>query len=178
MNIEDFIRENRSEFECRVMPEGHRERFMRSLQKSDIVAKREVGERSTKTVSLLTIWYSMAAAAIVTAAVILSGFHFGSEINAKLPQPAENQIVEMRNVYDKKVDEVVASLEDVMVNVDDSTRIKITEVIDNLLDVGEVFSQIAPLPEEKQIAIVEQIYDNRIKTIERISDKISSQMYK
>lgn len=172
MNIEDFINENRSDFCGNALPEGHRERFLRLLRSSGIVMENEGHERSGRTESLLTIWYSVAAAAVVTIAVIISGFDFGKDVLNKIPQTADNQVVEMRHFYDKKVDEAIENLEDVMKNVDDTMRIKITQVIDNLVDMGDVFVEIAPLPEEKQMAIVEQIYDNRIKTIERISKNV------
>lgn len=172
MNIENFIRENKSGFNGNSLPDGHRERFLESLQKYDIIVKDEDKERSRKTASLLTIWYSMAAAAIVTVAIVISGFSYGKNLTTKIPQTADNQIIEMRHIYDQKVDEAIESLENVMANVDDTTRMKITQVIDNLVDMGDVFAEIAPLPEEKQMAIVEQIYDNRIKTIERISEKV------
>lgn len=176
MNIEEFIRENKPEFNSNMLPEGHRERFLESLQRSDIVIKgenqHENSRRSSGTVSLLTIWCSMAAAAIVTVAIVISGFSYGKNMTTKIPQIADNKVIEMRHIYDQKVDEAIESLENVMANVDDTTRMKITQVIDNLVDVGDVFAEIAPLPEEKQMAIVEQIYDNRIKTIERISEKV------
>lgn len=172
MNIEDFIRENKPRFNDDALPEGHRERFLQSLRKSGFVMKNEDYRRSEKTLSLLTIWYSVAAAAVVTIAVIISGFDFGKDVLNKIPKTADNQVVEMRHFYDKKVDEAIESLEGVMKNVDDTTRMKITQVIDNLVDMGDVFAEIAPLPEEKQMAIVEQIYDNRIKTIERISENV------
>jgi len=172
MNIENFIRENKSDFNDNSLPDGHRERFLDSLRKSGFVKENEEFERSRKTASLLSIWYSIAAAAIVTIAVVISGFNYGKNVKEIIPQTADNQVIEMRHIYDQKVDEAIENLESVMVNVDDSTRMKITQVIDNLVDMGDVFAQIAPLPEEKQMAIVEQIYDNRIKTIERISENI------
>lgn len=174
MNIEDFIKENKSGFDDR-MPEGHRERFLQALRESEIVTDNESiidKNDSNKTLSLLTIWKSMAAAAIVTIAIMLTGFDFGKNTTTKIPQTADNKVSEMRHLYDQKVDDAIASLEDIMANVDDSTRMQITNVIDNLVDMGNVFAEIAPLPEEKQIAIVEQIYDNRIQTIERISEKV------
>ncbi|MCQ2307733.1 MAG: hypothetical protein MJ000_09270 [Bacteroidales bacterium] len=172
MNIEDFINENRLDFCGNALPEGHRERFLRMLRNSGIVMENEYRERSGRTESLLTIWYSVAAAAVVTIAVVISGFGFGKNVTEMIPKMAGSQVVELRHFYDRKVDEAIESLEDVMADVDDTTRVKITKVIDNLVDMGDVFTEIAPLPEEKQMAIVEQIYDNRIKTIERISENV------
>ena len=84
MNIEDFIRENKPRFNDNALPEGHRERFIKSLRKSGFVMKNEDYRRSEKTLSLLTIWYSVAAAAVVTIAVIISGFDFGKDVFSAL----------------------------------------------------------------------------------------------
>jgi hypothetical protein len=71
------------------------------------------------------------------------------------------------------MDEAILNLEALMQNVDDSTRMQINTVIDGLTNMGDVFAEMAPLPEEKQMAIAEQIYDNRLKTIELITEKIN-----
>ena len=60
-----------------------------------------------------------------------------------------------------------------MASVDDSTKMHIDEVIEELLSMSDVFAEIAPLPEEKQMAIAEKIYDNKLKTIELITEKIN-----
>ena len=60
-----------------------------------------------------------------------------------------------------------------MKNVDDSTRMQINAVIHDLLDMGDVFADIAPLPEERQMAITEQIYDNNLRTLELLTDKLN-----
>ena len=79
----------------------------------------------------------------------------------------------MRQFYDEKMDEAIMNLEVVMQNVDDSTRMQITSVIDGLTNMGDVFAEMAPLPEEKQMAIAEQIYDNNLRTLELLTDKLN-----
>ena len=88
-------------------------------------------------------------------------------------QSAENTLHEMRKIYDDKVYEAVSNLETVMASVDDSTKMHIDEVIEELLRMSGVFAEVAPLPEEKQMAIAEKIYDNKLKTIELITEKIN-----
>jgi hypothetical protein len=60
-----------------------------------------------------------------------------------------------------------------MENVDDSTRVQINSVIRELTDMNDVFAEMAPMPEERQMAIVEQIYDNNLRTLELITDKFN-----
>lgn len=79
----------------------------------------------------------------------------------------------MRQMYDEKVDEAIYNLEEVMKNVDDSTKMQINAVIHDLLNMGDVFAEMAPLPEERQMAIAEQIYDNKLRTIELITDRLN-----
>ena len=50
---------------------------------------------------------------------------------------------------------------------------KINKAIENLTSTTEVFAEIAPLPEEKQLAITSQMYDNQLETLQIIYRKIS-----
>ena len=87
---------------------------------------------------------------------------------------AENQkLVEMRQMYDEKVEEAIVNLEDVMENVDDSTKMQINAVIRDLMNMGDVFAEMAPMPEDRQMAIAEQMYDNKLRTLDLITEKIN-----
>ena len=61
-----------------------------------------------------------------------------------------------------------------MVNVDDSTKMEISKAIENLTTTSEIFAEIAPLPEEKQLAITSQIYDSQLESLNIIYRKIKS----
>lgn len=172
MNIEDFIRDNKSEFNGRPLPEGHRERFLQMLKSVGENDKAETAARRNKKRSLLTIWYSVAAAAIVTFAVVTFGWNKGMDLTTKLPQTPDNQLIELRTAYEQKVEDAIVCLEKVMENIDDSTRIQITEVIHNLEDTGDIFAEIAPLPQDRQMAIVEHVFDNKLKAIDLITKQI------
>ncbi len=89
------------------------------------------------------------------------------------PQVADNKVVEMRQFYDEKVEEAIINLEDVMENVDDSTKMQINAVIRDLMNMGDVFAEMAPLPEDRQMALTEQMYDNKLRTIELITEQIN-----
>ena len=87
---------------------------------------------------------------------------------------SENEkVAEMRMIYEAQVDKTIALLENVLENVDDSTRNEINKAIENLTSTTEVFAEIAPLPEEKQLAITSQMYDNQLETLQIIYRKIS-----
>ena len=173
MNIEDFIKDNKSEFAGRSLPEGHRERFLLKLEAAGDSGAAEKTVRKNKRLSLLTIWNSVAAAAVVTVAIVTIGFNKGSDLTTKLPQTTDNQLVEMRTVYEQKVDEAIINLEKIIENVDDSTRTQITEVIHSLANTEDVFAEIAPLSQDRQMAIVEHIYDNKLKSIDLITKQIN-----
>lgn len=79
----------------------------------------------------------------------------------------------MRQFYDEKMDEAIMNLEVVMQNVDDSTRMQINAVIRDLMNMGDVFAEMAPLPEDRQMALTEKIYDNKLRTIELITEQIN-----
>ena len=170
MNIENRILNEKSSFDDVKMPAGSRARFEERL-------RREAGRyvrRDDIAIQKMRImtWTSVAAAAI-TVFMVITGIFLDGRISTKSPQVADNKLVMMRQFYDEKMDEAIMNLEVVMQNVDDSTRMQITSVIDGLTNMGDVFAEMAPLPEEKQMAIAEQIYDNRLKTIELITEKIN-----
>ena len=174
MNIEQKIRNNREAFDDVRMPEGSRERFQAKLN-SSFRPKRSEVEKSPAMVHKLHFmtWASITAAAAIAVFVIIAGLKLNVTEPVQAPQTADNKLTEMRRVYDERVDEAITNLEEVMKNVDDSTRLQINAVIDGLLNMGDVFAEMAPLPEEKQMAIAEQIYDNKLRAIELITDKIN-----
>ena len=172
MNIEEKIRNNAASFDDVRMPEGSRERFEARLTHNAMQVPRAEGARNDSRFWLT--WTSVAAAAVAIL-VIIAGLKFDTgTLTDQVPQQtADNKLVEMRKVYDERVDEAIYNLEEVMKNVDDSTRMQINAVIDGLLDMGDVFADMAPMPEEKQMAIAEQIYDNKLRTLELLTDKLN-----
>ena len=173
MNIEQKIRNNREAFDDVRMPEGSRERFLRKLSEKEDFSTSLRYARNDRKMRFMT-WTSVAAAAVAIF-VIIAGLKFDTgKLTDQVPQQtADNKLVEMRKVYDERVDEAIYNLEKVMKNVDDSTRMQINAVIDGLLDMGDVFADMAPMPEEKQMAIAEQIYDNKLRTLELLTDKLN-----
>lgn len=162
MNIEEKIRENKETFDTTSMPEGHQQRFAEKLQK-----------KMDKKKGIRYLWITIPSA---VAAVALLIFMIPSvlKLSEKQPvTPAQDRLVEMRKIYDERVNIAIEHLENVLVNVDDSTRAEINDVIFNLTNTSDIFAEMAPLPEEKQMAITSQIYDNQIETIHLIIDKIN-----
>lgn len=160
MNIEEKIRNNREAFDDMKMPERSRERF----------AARVGTRRAT---SKIWLTFTTVAAAAVAVLIMMFGLKNFDNIETKVPQTADNKLVEMRQFYDDKVEEAIINLEDVMENVDDSTRMQINAVIHDLLNMGDVFAEMAPLPEDRQMAITEQIYDNKLRTLDLITNQIN-----
>lgn len=171
MNIEQKIKGNAASFDDVRMPAGSRERFEAKLE--GIAKHYEIPRyaRNDRKVRFMT-WTSVAAAA-VTILMVITGIITDRKISTKSPQVADNKLVEMRQFYDEKMNDAIMNLEEVMKNVDDSTRMQINTVIDGLLNMGDVFAEMAPLPEEKQMAIAEQMYDNKLRAIELITNKIN-----
>ena len=201
MNIEQKIRNNREAFDDVRMPEGSRERFEAALNSSFRAKRSEVETRAKRehspqvnksqpiegdfSIPLRTsrndrkmrfmTWTSVAAAAITIIMVVTGMLTDSQKAATQIPQniTADNKLLEMRQMYDARMDEAIIDLENVMRNVDDSTRMQINAVIDGLLNMGDVFADMAPLPEERQMAIAEQIYDNNLRTLELLTDKLN-----
>ena len=176
MNIEQKIINEKASFDDMKMPAGSRERFEARLRRdgrrtSASKDTRGVSQQQVRKMRFMT-WTAVAAAA-VTIFMVISGIILDSKTPAKPQQVADNTIVTMRQYYDEKMNEAIMKLEDMMQNVDDSTRMQINTVIDGLTNMGDVFAEMAPLPEEKQMAIAEQIYDNNLRTLELLTDKLN-----
>lgn len=171
MNIEEKIRNNREAFDDVKMPEGSRERF--EARVGTRRATSEDAARDVRTIRPLWLTFTTAAAAAITALVMIFGINQYGKISTKSPQVSDSKIVTMRQFYDEKVEEAIINLEDVMENVDDTTRMQINAVIHDLMNMGDVFAEMAPLPEDRQMAIAEQIYDNNLRTLELLTDKLN-----
>ena len=179
MNIEQKIRNNAASFDDVRMPEGSRERFEARLRRDG--QRPSDGTTDTRSVSpqqnrgVFMIWTTVATAAAIAVFVMIAGLKFDTgTLTDQVPQQtADNKLVEMRKLYDDRVDEAIMNLENVMQNVDDSTKMQINAVIHDLLDMGDVFADMAPMPEERQMAIAEQMYDNKLRTLELLTDKLN-----
>ena len=174
MNIEDKIRNNAASFDDVKMPEGSRERFQARLSRREDFSTSLRFARNDRKVRFMT-WTSVAAAAVAIL-IMVFGLKNYDEIATQIPQTAGNndsKLIEMRQMYDERVEEAIIDLESVMENVDDSTKMQINAVIRDLMNMGDVFADMAPLPEERQMAIAEQIYDNNLRTLELLTDKLN-----
>lgn len=171
MNIEEKIRNNREAFDDVKMPEGSRERF--AARAGTRRATSEDAARDVRTIRPLWLTFTTIAAAAVAVLIMVFGLKNFENIETKTPQTADNKLVEMRKYYDDKVEEAIINLEDVMENVNDSTKMQINAVIRDLLNMGDIFAEMAPLPEDRQMAITEQIYDNKLRTIELLTNQIN-----
>lgn len=160
MNIENIIKNNKEKFIAN-MSDGHQARFAMKLQ-AQVNRKNKIRR----------IAYSMVSAVAAVFLVVLL-IRNVDNIQQSIYNADNQKVVELRKLYDKQIEETVMLLESVMSNLDDSTRYEINKVIDNLNNVSEVFADIAPLPEEKQLAITSKIYDNQLETLNILYKKIN-----
>ena len=160
MNIEDLIKNNKEKFESELSS-NHQARFVMKMH-SQIRRKN----------NMRRLWLGVSSA---VAAVILLFLIMNNQDVIKPHLYQENdKVVELRNIYEQQVDEAVMMLENVLDNVDDSTKMEINKVIESLASTADVFAEIAPLPEEKQLAITSQIYDSQLESLNIIYRKIKS----
>ena len=159
--MENLIKNNKDKFMAEL-PSGHQERFAMKLEGREVEEAKGLSRR-------LWLGIPSAAAAILLILIIIN------KQDALQPYVySENEkVAEMRMIYEAQVDKTIALLENVLENVDDSTRNEINKSIENLTSTTEVFAEIAPLPEEKQLAITSQMYDNQLETLQIIYRKIS-----
>lgn len=159
--MENLIKNNKDKFMAEL-PSGHQERFAMKLEGRKVEEAKGLSRR-------LWLGIPSAAAAILLILILIN------KQDALQPYIySENEkVAEMRMIYEAQVDKTIALLENVLENVDDSTRNEINKAIENLTSTTEVFAEIAPLPEEKQLAITSQMYDNQLETLQIIYRKIS-----
>ena len=159
--MENLIKNNKDKFMAEL-PSGHQERFAMKLDGRKVEEAKGLSRR-------LWLGIPSSAAAILLILILIN------KQDALQPYIySENEkVAEMRMIYEAQVDKTIALLENVLENVDDSTRNEINKAIENLTSTTEVFAEIAPLPEEKQLAITSQMYDNQLETLQIIYRKIS-----
>ena len=166
--MENLIKNNKDKFMAEL-PSGHKERFAMKMQ-GHKVAKSQ-GHRVSGLQRGKYFWLGIPSAA---AAILLILILINKQDALQPYIYCENEkVAEMRMIYEAQVDKTIALLENVLENVDDSTRNEINKAIENLTSTTEVFAEIAPLPEEKQLAITSQMYDNQLETLQIIYRKIS-----
>lgn len=166
--MENLIKNNKDKF-MTELPAGHQERFAMKMQ-GHKVAKSQ-GHRVTGSQRGKYLWLGIpsAAAAILLVLILIN------KQDALQPYTySENEkVAEMRMIYEAQVDKTIALLENVLENVDDSTRNEINKAIENLSSTTELLTEIAPLPEEKQLAITSHVYNNNLQTLNSIYRKIN-----
>lgn len=161
MNIEYLIKNNKEKFESELSS-NHQARFVMKMH-SQIRRKN----------NMRRLWLGVSSA---VAAVILLFLIMNNQDVIKPHLYQENdKVVEMRNIYEQQVDEAVMMLENVLDNVDDSTKMEINKVIESLASTADVFAEIAPLPEEKQLAITSRVYTNQLESLNKIYRKIKKE---
>ena len=159
--MEKLIKNNREKL-MSDLPAGHRERFAMKMM-SQQVNKTTIGRTRR-------LWLGIASAAAVLLILIL--INKQETIQPYIYEESE-KMAEMRMLYETQLNETIVMLENVLMNVNDSTRNEINKVIDNLTSTTEMLADIAPLPEDKQLAIVSQVYKNQMETLNIIYRKIN-----
>lgn len=165
--MENLIKNNKDKFMAQL-PAGHQERFAMKLQSHNVQNRKGTILHKRK-----YIWIGIPSTA---AALLLLLFLINKQ---DLVQPyiynySENdKVAEMRMIYETQLNETIALLENVLEDVDESTRNEIYMVIENLTKTSHVFAEIAPLPEEQQLAITSHMYGSQIGTLNMIYKKIN-----
>ncbi len=168
--MENLIKNNKDKFMAEL-PAGHQERFAMKMQGRK-VAKSQ-GHRVTGSQRGKYFWLGIpsAAAAILLVLILINKQDI---IQPYIYNYNENEkVAEMRMIYETQLNETIALLENVLVNVDYSTRNEINKAIENLSSTTELLTEIAPLPEEKQLAITSHVYNNNLQTLNSIYRKIN-----
>ena len=162
--MEKLIKNNRDKL-MSDLPAGHRERFaMKMMSQRDNETTRQQVNKTRR------LWFGIASAAAVL--LILIFINKQETIQPYIYEESE-KMAEMRMLYETQLNETIVMLENVLMNVNDSTRNEINKVIDNLTSTTEMLADIAPLPEDKQLAIASQVYKNQMETLNIIYRKIN-----
>lgn len=171
MKIDDILKNNRDSLDFHELPEGHEDRFAERLKSDE---KRRNGN----------VFKAFFATVSSAAAVLIMFFLINNNnvMQDKNPDKNKETIVVndyvalqmMRAVYDEKLESAIYRLEEILKNVDDTTRYEINLVIEELLNTSDELAEIAPMPYEKQMAITTQVYYSKLKALNQISDKLEN----
>lgn len=174
--MENLIKNNNDKF-MTELPAGHQERFEMKIQSHKIANKDtsmfpaiEHNNTSSQRRRRLQIGILSTAAAILLIIVFINKDNF----TTPYLYHENEKVAEMRMLYETQIYETIELLESVLANVDDSTRKEINIIIENLNHTSDAFADIAPLPEEKQLAITSYIYNNQLESLNSIYRKINN----
>ncbi len=167
--MEKLIKNNREKL-MSDLPAGHRERFAMKMQTMSQQDNETTSQQDMSFGRTRRLWLGIASAAAVLLILIL--INKQESIQPYIYEESE-KMAEMRMIYETQLNETIVMLENVLMNVDDSTRNEINKVIDNLTSTTEMLADIAPLPEDKQLAIASQVYKNQMETLNIIYRKIN-----
>lgn len=166
MKIEDKIRNNRDSLDFFDLPEGHEKRFTEKLKFND-------DKHNVNIFKIFLITVS-SAAAILIMFFLVNNLILNKEKMEETVDEDYLALQTMRSVYDEKLESAIFRLEEILENVDDSTRNEISLVIDELLSTSDELAAIAPMPFEKQMAITSHVYDSKLRVVNLISDKLEN----
>ena len=168
--MENLIKNNKDKFMAEL-PSGHQERFAMKMQGRKVAKSQGHRVAGSQRGKYLWLGIPSAAAAILLVLILINKQDI---IQPYIYNYNENEkVAEMRMIYETQLNETIALLEIVLVNVDDSTRNEINKAIENLSSTTELLTEIAPLPEEKQLAITSHVYNNNLQTLNSIYRKIN-----
>lgn len=168
--MENLIKNNKDKF-MTELPAGHQERFAMKMQGRKVAKSQGHSVTGSQRGKYLWLGIPSAAAAILLVLILINKQDI---IQPYIYNYNENEkVAEMRMIYETQLNETIALLENVLVNVDDSTRNEINKAIENLSSTTELLTEIAPLPEEKQLAITSHVYNNNLQTLNSIYRKIN-----
>ncbi len=158
--MEKLIKNNKEKF-MSSLPDGHQNRFARKLQTHNVASSR-----------MRRIWIGISSAA--AAILIFLLLNNQDNIQPFLYNYNENgKVAEMRILYEQQLDNTILLLENILDNVDDSTRKEINMLIESIDNTSDIFAEIAPLPEEKQLSITSQIFNNQLQALNSIYIKLN-----
>lgn len=167
--MEKLIKNNREKL-MSDLPAGHRERFAMKMQTMSQQDNETTSQQDMSFGRTRRLWLGIASAASVLLILIL--INKQESIQPYIYEESE-KMAEMRMIDETQLNETIVMLENVLMNVDDSTRNEINKVIDNLTSTTEMLADIAQLPEDKQLAIASQVYKNQMGTLNIIYRKIN-----
>lgn len=168
--MENLIKNNKDKF-MTELPAGHQERFAMKMQGHKVAKSQGHRVAGSQRGKYLWLGIPSAAAAILLVLILINKQDI---IQPYIYNYNDNEkVAEMRMIYETQLNETIALLENVLVNVDDSTRNEINKAIENLSSTTELLTEIAPLPEEKQLAITSHVYNNNLQTLNSIYRKIN-----
>ena len=163
MRLEDFINNNRNEFDNEEPLQGHEQRFAALLAEQDQPKK------------VRRLWIPLALAACISGLLVGFGFIFFQKNDTGNSCHFTGEIAEVNAFYRSQLNKEVVNLKEILEKADDKTQKDIMQDVEQLQNESQsLVRDLCGKDNEKAIAVLVKHYQTNIEAVQQISNMLAN----